>query len=153
MQANIESGIIPEKISDFIKINRVATICCINEDAVPYCFNCFYVFQEKTQLLFFKSSETSFHSKLLSKNSKIAGTILPTKLDLLCLQGIQFSGKVLYDAPGQIQPWDIYHKTFPFAIAKPGNVWCIALEMIKMTDNTLIFGKKLEWNKGDKESI
>lgn len=139
-----------KEIANFIISNKVATICCVDEITAPYCFNCFYVFQEKTSLLFFKSSATSFHSKLLSKNSKIAGTILPTKLDLLSLKGIQFSGKVLYDTfPEQIQPWDIYHKSFPFAIAKPGDVWCIALEMIKLTDNTLIFGKKLEWNKGD----
>lgn len=138
-----------KEIADFITTNKVATICCVDEIAAPYCFNCFYVFQENTHLLFFKSNANSFHSSVLSKNSKIAGTILSTKLDLLSLKGIQFSGKVLYDAPGKIQPWDIYHKSFPFAITKPGNVWCIALERIKMTDNTLIFGRKLEWNKGD----
>jgi uncharacterized protein YhbP (UPF0306 family) len=37
----------------------------------------------------------------------------------------------------------------PFALAKPGDVWCIQLEMIKMTDNTQVFGKKLMWNKAE----
>ena len=150
MRANIGSGIIAEKISDFIKINKVATICCINEDAVPYCFNCFYAFQEKTHLLFFKSSANSYHSKLLSTNPQVAGTILPNKIELLSLKGIQFTGRILYDSfPDQIQPEVCFHKMHPFAIAKPGHVWCIELETAKMTDNTQVFGKKTEWRKSD----
>jgi uncharacterized protein len=149
MQANVTDRMVIKKIADFIKSNKVATICCADEIAAPYCFNCFYVFQEETQLLFFKSSANSFHARLLAKNPKIAGTILPAKLDLLSLKGIQFSGEVLCEATGEIQPWDIYHKSMPFAIAKPGHVWCIALKRIKMTDNTLIFGKKLEWNRSE----
>lgn len=137
-----------EEIAAFIKANKVATICCVNEDIAPYCFNCFYTFQEKAHLLLFKSSVNSYHSKLLLKNYQIAGTILPTKLELLSLKGIQFSGRILYDSfPGQVRPEISYHKAYPFAIAKPGQVWCIQLEMVKMTDNTRTFGKKTEWCK------
>lgn len=136
------------EIASFIDKNKVATICGIGEDHAPYCFNCFYAFDAKNQLLFFKSSSTSNHSKILLKNERVSGTILPDKLELLAIKGIQFSGKVLYDSfPGQIRPEVSYHKRFPLALAKPGDVWCIQLEMVKMTDNTQVFGKKTEWVK------
>ena len=150
MQTNVRQGIMLEEISDFIKINKVATICCLNEEGAPYCFNCFYTFQEKTHLLLFKSSANSYHSKLLSKNNQVAGTILPNKLELLSLKGIQFSGRILYDSfPEQILPTISYHIAYPAAIAKPGHVWCVALEIVKMTDNSQVFGKKIGWCKSD----
>ena len=41
----------------------------------------------------------------------------------------------------------IYYKKYPFAVAFPGNIWGVELTSIKMTDNTLGFGKKIEWKK------
>lgn len=141
-------------IVNFFKINKVATICCLNADLAPYCFNCFYVFQENTYLLLFKSSANSYHSKLLSKNPQVSGTILPDKLELLTIKGIQFSGRIRYDSfPDRIRAEINYHKALPLAFAKPGDVWCIALEMVKMTDNTKMFGKKLEWCKVNNVAI
>lgn len=136
------------RITNFISESKIATICCTDLEGVPYCFNCFYVFDEKNQLLFFKSSVETFHSKLLFQNAVVAGTILPQKLEFLALKGIQFTGIVLYnDIPDQIRPEVYYHKRLPLGLTKPGHVFCIQLEMIKMTDNTNIFGKKLVWNK------
>lgn len=134
------------EIVDFIKENRIATICCSDENNAPYCFHCFYAFDEKNYLLFFKSSSQTFHAKLLLENPYIAGSILPGKIELLALKGIQLSGTVLYNKiPDHINPAAYYHKRFPFALAKPGDVWCIQLEMVKMTDNTTVFGRKLIW--------
>ncbi|MDB5012938.1 MAG: hypothetical protein JWQ25_1140, partial [Daejeonella sp.] len=96
----------------------------------------------------FKSSASSYHSTLLSKNTAVAGTILANKIEWLSLKGIQFTGKVLDNSfPHPVKPQTYYHKVFPLAVAKPGDVWCIKLEMIKMTDNSQVFGKKLEWHK------
>ena len=135
-------------ISDFIKANRIASISCIDEENKPYCFHCFYAFDEKNHLLFFKSSISSLHSKLLTENSNIAGSILPEKHDFLALKGIQLTGRVLNEPDlMQINPEIFYHKVFPLAFAKPGKVWCIDLLKIKMSDNTNIFGKKLFWEK------
>lgn len=136
------------EIADFVNVNKVASICCVAEDLTPYCFNCFYSFDEKNQLLFFKSSSNTRHSKILSNNPKVSGTILPNETKRLAIKGLQFTGTVLYDSfPNEVRPDVSYHKTYPFALAKPGHVWCIQLEKIKMTDNTRIFGEKLEWFK------
>lgn len=137
------------EISDFLKNNKVATICCVNDNIAPYCFNCFYTFLENSRLLLFKSSENSYHSRLLLKNFKVAGTILPGKLDFFALKGMQFSGNILDDLVAeQIRPDVSYHNAYPFAVAISGHVWCIQLESVKMTDNTRILKNKIEWVRG-----
>lgn len=133
-------------ITNFISANKIAAVCCTDGN-IPYCFHCFYVFDPDNFLLFFKSSDETWHSKLLAENAAVAGSILPQKLELLALKGIQFTGTVLYNGiPDQIKPETFYHKRLPLGLAKPGHVFCIQLESIKMTDNSLVFGKKLLWN-------
>lgn len=58
-----------ESINQFINDQSCATICCISEQGTPYCFNCFYAYDEKNALLYFKSSPSSNHAEML-KNSK-----------------------------------------------------------------------------------
>lgn len=136
------------EIINFIKENKVATVCCTDGNNKPYCFQCFYAFDEENHLLFFKSSPATFHGKLLIENTEVAGTIQTEKVELLTLKGIQFTGTTLEsDFPENISPSSFYHKKFPYALAKSGKVWCIKLEMVKMTDNTNIFGKKLRWER------
>jgi uncharacterized protein len=134
--------------SSFIADNKIASICCAGSRNKPWCFHCYYVFDEKNQLLFFKSSARTRHAALLSENHAIAGGILSQKSEFLALKGIQFTGTVLYTAiPGQIDAGLFYHKRLPLGLTKPGAVYCIQLESIKMTDNSRMFGKKLEWNR------
>lgn len=135
-------------ILEFISSNKIAAICCTDNKGNPYCFHCFYVFEEKHQLLFFKSSAQTTHSQMIAENPLVAGSILPQKIELMALRGIQFTGTVLYhDIPGQIIPEIFYYKRLPLGLTKPGLVYCIQLDTIKMTDNSGIMGKKLHWNR------
>lgn len=135
-----------ERIADFIKHQRVATVCCVDEQNVPHCFSCFYAFDEERQLIYFKSGANAHHSQILLENSAVAGTIQQDKLNSLAIKGIQFSGKIV-NAKADIcsKAESVYHKRFPFALTMPGEMWTIQPEVIKMTDNTLSFGKKLHW--------
>ncbi|MCU7550297.1 pyridoxamine 5'-phosphate oxidase family protein [Chitinophagaceae bacterium LB-8] len=137
-------------ILDFIKEQKVATVCCLDEKGFPYSFNCFYAFNSSEGLLYFKSSPSSDHSKFLTQRPHVAGTILPGKLNYLALRGIQYTGVVLpsEDALCQNASAD-YHKKFPFALAKSGELYTILLESIKMTDNTKGFGTKILWERGE----
>jgi uncharacterized protein YhbP (UPF0306 family) len=44
-----------------------------------------------------------------------------------------------------------YLKRFPYAIATKLDLWVLELEYVKMTDNRLGFGTKLEWRKETKD--
>lgn len=135
-----------QRIADFINGQKVASICCIDREDRPYCFSCFFAFDSKKQLLYFKSSMSAHHSQLLVKNGNVAGTINPDKLNTLAIKGIQFSGILLdKDDEGASQASTAYHMEYPFALAMQGEVWTIQLLSIKFTDNTLGFGKKITW--------
>jgi hypothetical protein len=139
-------------ILDFIKGQKVATVCCLDEKGFPYSFNCFYAFDSKEGLLHFKSSPSSDHSRFLSQKPQVAGTILPGRLNYLALKGIQFTGIVLDPADVLCQKaGNDYHKRFPFALAKSGEICTVQLESIKMTDNTKGFGTKIIWKREELE--
>ncbi|TZF81172.1 hypothetical protein FW774_19165 [Pedobacter sp. BS3] len=134
-------------ITKFFGSNKIATLCCVADNAVPHCFNCFYAFDEQHHLLFFKSSDDSYHSKILADNHKVAGTILPAKISLPLIKGLQFSGTILCSSLPPVHPDSFYHKIYPLAVARAGKVWCVQLDSVKMTDNTPVFGGKTYWQR------
>jgi len=139
-----------ERISRFIKKQTCAGICCVDETGNPYCFSCFYAFNGDRDLLFFKSSSSARHSSLLTKNPSVAGTIQPDKLNILVIKGIQFEGIVLQeDHPSSKNAAAEYYKKFPMALAIPGEIWTVQLNIIKMTDSTMGFGKKVSWKRNE----
>lgn len=137
---------IPNKIVDFLKNNRVATICFIDEKNTPYCFSCFFVFKEETAILVFKSSQGTSHEKNTKAATKISGTILPEQLDFLKIKGVQFSGKTLNENEIDSTLSSSYYKKYPFGRLMGGYIWAVKLEFIKFTDNTLTFGHKTLWS-------
>jgi uncharacterized protein len=97
-------------------------------------------------LLYFKSGSSAHHSQILLQNPVVAGTIQADKLNTLAIKGIQFNGRILHPKNELCSQADsVYHKRFPFALAMAGEIWTLQPEVIKMTDNTLSFGKKLHW--------
>jgi len=139
-----------KRIAAFIEKQKTASVCCLDDAGNPYCFSVFFVFDEERQQLYFKSSANSKHAQFLSKNIHIAGTILPDKLNLLAIRGVQFTGFIKRDqsSPAETSR-DEYHKHIPLAFTMPGEVWTIQLETVKFTDNSLGFGKKIFWRKED----
>lgn len=142
-----------ERIIQFILSQTVAHICCIDEQHNPYCFSCFYAFDKENELLYFKSSAKTHHIPILLQNPVIAGTIQPDKLNRMAIKGIQFTGRILSsDHPLSIEASSAYHKEYPFAYAMKGEVWALQLDWVKMTDNTLAFGKKIIWERATNSS-
>ncbi len=140
-----------ETIIHFLEQQNCASVCCIDEAGKPYCFSCFYAFSRIDGLIYFKSSANSHHANLLKKNSFIAGTVLPDKLNKLTIKGIQFEAIVLdTQHPLVKKRLNNYYKKHPAALAMPGDIWILQIEYIKMTDNTLGFGKKIIWNRAKK---
>jgi uncharacterized protein YhbP (UPF0306 family) len=141
-----------KRIIEFIGRQKAASVCCLDEKNNPYCFCIFFVFDEDNQRLYFKSSSSSNHAVYLLMNKRVAGTILPDKLNLLAIRGIQFTGFISNADP--IHPAAAaYHKKIPLALAMPGDVWAIQLETIKMTDNTIGIGKKILWDRREVEQV
>ncbi|MBL0181441.1 MAG: pyridoxamine 5'-phosphate oxidase family protein [Chitinophagaceae bacterium] len=136
------------KITDYIKEQTCASVCCVDELGQPYCFSCFYIYNSDEGLLYYKSSLSTQHSLILSKNPAVAGTILPDKLSKLHVRGLQFEGTLLpFDHPAASAAASYYHRKNPMALAIPGEVWTIQVNSVKFTDSSLGFGKKLSWSR------
>ena len=137
-------------IIEFIEKQKSCTLCCVDESGKPYCFSCLYVFNAEHGLLYFKSSSKSKHCQILPKNPSVAGTILPDKLNVLMIKGIQFEGMVL---PVNHFLGDraaaFYYKKNPAAVTVGGDIWIVKIDTIKMTDSKLGFGKKITWSRNE----
>jgi uncharacterized protein len=136
-----------KRILEYISTQSVLTFCtALNNE--PYCANCMYVYLPEHFSLVFSSENTTRHIHEAVLNNKVAGTILPTKTETGTVKGIQFTGTFrIPEAEILEHAKKYYYLKFPVALMMKGQLWMITLESIKMTDNTLGFGKKLLWNQ------
>ena len=142
------------KIIDFLKKQTAASISCVNEINQSYSFSCFFAFNSTDKLLYFKSPESSYHSRILLQNPKVSGTIMPDKLNKLAIKGIQFTGEALADNnPFCKDASKNYYHKFPVAVAIPGIVWTIQFDQLKMTNNIMGIFEKISWQREEKESM
>lgn len=136
------------RIWKFIAEREVFTLATSYYD-IPYCTPCFYAFDETDQLLIFKSNVETKHVQDLLKNPTVAGSILPKKLAIGHVKGIQFTGiaqrvqRGICTDPLKLE--QIYYSRIPIARTVDGELWFITLETAKLTDSNLGFGKKLNW--------
>lgn len=137
-----------DRIVKFIREQTCASVCCADLQGSPYCFSCVYAYDSEENFLYYKSSAGTRHSEILLHHPAVAGTILPDKLNMLHIKGIQFEGIVLPAGhPSAKNASARFHKKHPLALAQPGSIWTIQLNSIKFTDNSLGFGKKTTWDR------
>lgn len=133
------------KIEAFIAQQKVFTMATCKDD-LTYCASCFYAYDAVNQLLIFSSENHTNHIQQAIESTSVSGTINKENKTVAKIQGIQFAGEFINPTEEQQKTlYSIYYKRFPFAKAKPAPIWAIQLTWIKMTDNTLGFGTKLEW--------
>ncbi len=137
-----------DRIWEFIAERDVFTLATSN-DGQSYCTPCFYAFHRKSKLLIFKSNEDTRHFRELRKNTQVAGSILPEKVAVVQVKGLQFVGtcKPLKDRSDHQELNVVYYEEFPFARAMNGELWVVTLNEVKLTDSKLGFGKKLRWER------
>ena len=130
-----------EAIVTFLKKHHLLTLATCNEN-VPYCASCFYAFDDKHATFIIATETKTRHAKEALHNTHVAGTVaLETKI-VGKIQGVQFTG--LFRKASREEEKS-YLKHFPFAIAMQPSLWSIDIHYLKFTDNTLGFGKKLEF--------
>lgn len=136
-----------QKILKFLKKHHVLTLATSLNNKV-WCSSCFYAFDEKNMCFIFTSDTETQHAEQALKNPNVAGNIhLETKI-IGKIRGIQFSGRTEIVKGDDLRlAKSKYLKRFPFAILAKTDIWVLYIDYIKMTDNSLGFGKKLKWNR------
>ena len=134
---------IDKRISDFIKRHHVLTLATASSEGEPYCAACFYAYDKERNRLIFTSDDATRHAQEMLQNAKVAiGITLETRI-VGKVQGAQICGVA---QRGDEEDKKHYIKRFPYAAMAPLNIWAVEPTFIKLTDNTLGFGKKLIWN-------
>ena len=139
---------IDKRISDFIKRHHVLTLATVSSEGEPYCAACFYAYDKERNRLIFTSDDATRHAQQMLQNAHVAiGITLETRI-VGKVQGAQICGIA---QRGDEQDKTHYIKRFPYAAMAPLNIWAVEPTFIKLTDNTLGFGKKLIWNSQESE--
>ena len=134
---------IDKRIVDFIKRHHVLTLATVSSEGEPYCAACFYAYDKERNRLIFTSDDTTRHAQQMLENEKVAvGITLETRI-VGKIQGVQICGIA---KRGDDADKKLYIKRVPYAAVAPLNIWAVEPTFIKLTDNTLGFGKKLIWN-------
>ena len=136
-----------KRIIEFIKNHHLLTLAT-TKDNTPYCCNVFYVYNEKNNSLIFSSDIKTKHATDFIENPEVAGTIALETKDVEKIQGVQLLGRITEPKGEEIDnATKQYLKEFPYAKKMEPYLWEMKLTFIKMTNNTLGFGKKIIWQK------
>lgn len=135
-----------ERFIKFIKKHHVLTLATVNGEGMPYVANCFYAFDTKRNLFVFTSDLATRHGAEMAANSSVALSIVLETRIVGRVQGLQVTGRALR---GDDEARKCYIKRFPYAAAADLEIWMVAPTLMKLTDNTLGFGKKLVWQSAE----
>lgn len=135
-----------ERFIKFIKKHHVLTLATVNSEGMPYVANCFYAFDTKRNLFVFTSDLATRHGAEMAANSSVALSIVLETRIVGRVQGLQVTGKA---ERGDDEARKCYIKRFPYAAAADLELWMVEPTMMKLTDNTLGFGKKLVWQSAE----
>ena len=139
---------IDKRIIDFIRRHHVLTLAT-SVEGEPYCAACFYAYDKERNRIVFTSDDSTRHAQQMLENAKVAvGITLETRI-VGKVQGVQICGVA---SRGNDEDKRLYIKRFPYAALAPLNIWAVEPTFIKLTDNTLGFGKKLIWSNQESES-
>ena len=133
-----------KKIEQFIAKHHVLTLATATADGAPYCGNAFYAFRKEDKAFIFTTDTATHHGRMMLENNRVAASIVLETRIVGRVQGLQITGCVKPAAEGDKAA---YLKRFPYAAVADLNLWRLEAEFMKLTDNTLGFGKKLIWQR------
>ena len=139
-----KSTVVDERIVKFIKKHHVLTLATSNSLGEPYTAYCLYAYDSKRNILIFTTDDDTRHGREMIERSTVAVNIVLETRIVGRVQGLQICGRA---RRGDDEAKKSYIKRFPYAMAMPLNLWMVEPSMMKLTDNTLGFGKKLIWQR------
>ena len=139
---------VDKRIVDFIKRHHVLNLATVSGSGEPYCAACFYAYDKERNRLIFTSDDSTRHAQEMLQNKSVACAITLETRIVGKVQGAQICGIA---ERGDEKDKMVYIKRFPYAAVAPLNIWAVEPTFIKLTDNTLGFGKKLIWNSQELE--
>lgn len=142
--SNKSQNPIDERIVKFIKKHHVLTLAT-SKNNVPYTCSCFYTYIAEENMFVITSDLTTRHANEMLEQPLVAGSIAWETKIVGKIQGVQFTGKAIKLEDKKYK--NAYIKAFPIATLAHLELWGIIPDYLKMTHNSLGFGKKLIWKE------
>jgi len=134
-----------KRIATFLQEHHVLTLATTANN-IPYCANCFYVYDEAMNAFIFTSDEATKHVKDALTQNFVAGSVVLETNVIGKIQGVQFQGVMIKPEGEELKRVKkSFLKRFPVAMLMKTTLWMVELSFVKFTDNRLGFGKKLYW--------
>jgi hypothetical protein len=132
-----------EKIQAFMLDHHLLSLATTGERL--WCCSMFYAYDIDTIAFIVASDPDTEHMRNVARNRDVAGTVAVETKTVGKIQGIQFTGIMNLAEEGRSK--ELYFARFPYARVMNPTLWTIVLDEVKMTDNTLGFGKKISWKR------
>ena len=135
-----------DRIIDFLSNNHLLSLATSKEN-IPHACNCYYVYDQSQQFLILSSDSKTKHANHFLDNPNVSAAISKDNIDYKKIQGIQLTGVVHSIQKDLDRYTEVYSNNFPFAKNMPLYLWFLEIISVKMTDNNLGFGNKINWKK------
>ncbi len=131
-----------EKIATFIAKHHVMSLAT-SVDNRPYSTPLFYAYHEEKNYFIFASDSNTKHMLDIAQNCAVSASIYLETKQISKIEGLQICGVISSaDKDAQIE----YYKAFNYAKILQPKLYKLLPSMMKLTDNSLGFGKKIIWN-------
>ncbi len=147
-----------DRIAAFIRRHHVMTLATVGEGGHPWCAHVFYAWmagekgtdglKDAVGFVFTTDPATRHGAEMEAGGRVAAGIALETRI-VGRVQGLQIEGEVCRPSGSDLEKARrAYLRRFPYAAAAGElPLWILVPTHMKLTDNTLGFGKKLIWTK------
>ena len=137
-----------DKIAAFIRRHHVMTLATVSGDGRPWTAHVFYAWLPEQGLFVFTTGAETRHGAEMETAANVAAGIALETRTVGRLQGLQIEGTARRAEGAELAAARrAYLKRFPYAVAADLHLWLLEPTRMKLTDNTLGFGKKLIWQK------
>jgi uncharacterized protein YhbP (UPF0306 family) len=136
------------KILAFVRKHHVMTVATVGSDGKPWVAHVFYAWSVTENLFVFTTDATTRHGAEMEADVRVAAGVALETHTVGRVQGLQIEGLVRRAEGGELESARAaYLRRFPYATLAPLSLWILEPSLMKLTDNTLGFGKKLIWMK------
>lgn len=131
------------KIEAFLADHHLLTLATAGERL--WCCSAFFVYDPQEVAFVIASDPETEHARNVRSRPEVSGTVALETKTVGKIRGVQFAGEMV--RTDESEDRERYFAAFPYARVMSPVLWKVRLHEIKMTDNTLGFGKKLMWKR------
>ena len=137
-----------ERIVAFVRRHHVMTLATTGAGRRPWVAHAFYAWVPSERWFVFMNNPATRHGAEMAACERVAAAIALETRVVGRLQGLQIEGVVrLAEGADLDTARRAYLRRFPYAAVMEQPLWVLEPTLMKLTDNTLGFGKKLIWRE------